>query len=197
MSNVIGYARISTHEPAASGQEVQLRTAGVERVFVDHAVHPRVNSRPQWVACLEALRPGDILIVPRLDRIASTERMAIETINLLHERGVDIRSLAEPDIDTTTPAGHTLFAITAVLAQMRADAFRNAVTAGLAHARTLGRVGGRPSVMTPQRIEAALTMRAAGASIQHIADTLGVGSSSVSRALIAQRADNPSRTPPS
>jgi DNA invertase Pin-like site-specific DNA recombinase len=119
----------------------------------------------------------------RLDRLAGTQTLAIETINDLHERGVQIKSLTEPDIDTTTPMGRALFGIVAVFAQLRVDTIRENTRAGLARARAEGRVGGRPTVMTPTRVRAAVQMRQDGQSLDAIAETLGVGRSSVSRAL--------------
>jgi len=183
MSNVVGYARVSTREQNPAAQEAELRAAGAARVFVDQGESSRVRDRPQWLACLDYLRDGDTLVVRRLDRIAGSEKMAIETINELHERGVNIKSLTEPDIDTTTPMGRALFGIVAVFAQLRVDTIRDNTRRGLAHARAEGRVGGRPSVMTPERTEAALRMHAQGDSIAQIARVLGVGASSVSRAL--------------
>ena len=85
----------------------------------------------------------------RLDRIAGSETMAIQEIAGLHDRGVNIKSLPEPDIDTTTPMGRALFGIVAVFAQLCVDTIRENTRRGLAHARSEGRVGGRPSVMTP------------------------------------------------
>ena len=183
MSNLVGYARVSKREQNPEAQEAELRAAGVERVFVDHGESSRVKDRPQWLACLDYLRRGDTHMVRRLDRIAGSETMAIQTINELHERGVNIKSLTEPDIDTTTPMGRALFGIVAVFAQLRVDTIRDNTRRGLAHARAQGRVGGRPSVMTPERIAAAVKMRAEEHSVAHIAKVLGVGASSVSRAL--------------
>ena len=183
MSNLVGYARVSKREQNPEAQEAERRAAGVERVFVDHGESSRVKDRPQGLACLDYLRPGDTLMVRRLDRIAGSETMAIQTINELHERGVNIKSLTEPDIDTTTPMGRALFGIVAVFAQLRVDTIRDNTRRGLAHARAQGRVGGRPSVMTPERIAAAVKMRAEEHSVAHIAKVLGVGASSVSRAL--------------
>jgi len=160
-----------------------VRAAGAVRVFVDQGESSRVRDRPQWLACLDYLRDGDTLVVRRLDRIAGSETMAIETINELHERGVNIKSLTEPDIDTTTPMGRALFGIVAVFAQLRVDTIRDNTKRGLAHARAQGRVGGRPSVMTTERTAAALRMHKQGDSIAQIARVLGVGASSVSRAL--------------
>lgn len=184
MSNVVGYARVSRHDQNPAAQEAELRAAGAGRVFVDHGESSRVKDRPQWLACLDYLRPGDTLLVRRLDRLAGSEKMAIETITDLHERGVNIRSLTEPDIDTTTPMGRALFGIVAVFAQLRVDTIRDNTKRGLAHARAQGRVGGRPSVMTPERIAAAVRMRdEQKSSLVQIANVLGVGKSSVSRAL--------------
>ena len=53
MSNVIGYARVSTHEQDTAAQEAALREAGAARVFVDHATSSRRADRPQWLACLD------------------------------------------------------------------------------------------------------------------------------------------------
>ena len=183
MSTAVGYARVSTHEQDTGAQESALRAAGAERVFVDHAASSRRADRPQWLACLDYLRPGDTLLVWRLDRLAGTQTLAIETINDLHERGVQIKSLTEPDIDTTTPMGRALFGIVAVFAQLRVDTIRENTRAGLARARAEGRVGGRPTVMTAARVREAVRMRAEGHSLDAIAATFGVGRSSVSRAL--------------
>ena len=183
MTNIVGYARVSKRDQSPAAQEAELRAAGAIRVFVDHGESSRVTERPQWLACLDFLRDGDTLMVRRLDRIAGSETMAIQTISELHDRGINIKSLTEPDIDTTTPMGRALFGIVAVFAQLRVDTIRDNTKRGLAHARAEGRVGGRPSVMTPERIEQALRMRADGQSIVQIAKVLGVGKSSVSRAL--------------
>jgi len=109
--------------------------------------------------------------------------MAIQTIAELHDRGVQIKSLTEPDIDTTTPMGRALFGFVAVLARLRVDMIRENTQRGFAHARSHGRVGGRPSVMTPGRVAAAVSMRSERQSIAAIARVLGVGASSVTRAL--------------
>ncbi|MET3566571.1 DNA invertase Pin-like site-specific DNA recombinase [Leifsonia sp. 563] len=85
--------------------------------------------------------------------------MAIQTISELHNRGMNIKSLTEADIDTTSPMGRALFGIVAVFAQLRVDTIRENTVRGLAHARSEGRVGGRPSVMTVDRIATARKMR--------------------------------------
>lgn len=186
VSNVVGYARVSTREQNPQAQEAELRAAGATRVFVDHGESSRIAERPQWGACLDYLRAGDTLVIRALDRVAGTEQMDIELIRDPGRRGIRLRSLTEPflDVDTSTPMGEAIVGIMAVLAQLRVATIRENTRRGLAHARSQGRVGGRPSVMTPERTAEALRMRADGASVSHIAKVLGVGSSSVSRALL-------------
>ena len=185
MSAVIGYARVSRREQNPAAQEAELKAAGAAKVFVDHGESSRISDRPQWVACLEYLRPGDTLLIRALDRIAGTERMAIEQIRDLGARGVRLKSLTEPflDVDTSTPMGEAIVGILAVMAQLRVATIRENTRRGLAHARAQGRVGGRPTVMTPDRLEAAVQLRKAGKSQQQIADALGVGRATVGRAL--------------
>lgn len=181
--SVIGYARVSTHDQDPGSQEAELKNAGAERVFTDHGSSSRTARRPQWMACQDYLRQGDVLVVWRLDRLAGTQKMAIETISDLQERGIDIKSLTEPDIDTTTPMGRALFGIVAVFAQLRVDTIRENTRAGLERARAEGRSGGRPTVMTPERARAARALREAGESLASIATALGVSRSSVARSL--------------
>ncbi|CAI9411691.1 DNA-invertase hin [Aestuariimicrobium sp. T2.26MG-19.2B] len=176
---IVGYARVSTGDQEPGSQERELDAAGAVRVFVDHGESSRLRDRPQWVVCLDYLRKGDTLVVRALDRVAGTTTMAIETISELHHRGINIKSLTEPDIVTTTPMGRALFGTVAVFAQLRADTVRENTRRGLQHARA----NGRPTVMTEERVTAAVQLRDAGNSISAIARELGVGASSVIRAL--------------
>lgn len=189
MGNLIGYARVSTRDQNPASQEAELRAAGCVRVFTDHGESSRVKDRPQWVKCLEYLNPGDTLVIRALDRIAGSEVMAIETIAELGRREVNIKSLTEPAFDTTTPMGRALFSMNAVYAQLRVDMIRENTLRGLAYARSQGKVGGRPTVMTPKRVAEAVEMRAAGKSLRHIASVFHVGEASVRRALAKHDAE--------
>lgn len=191
---MIGYARVSTKDQSAEAQEAELRAAGAERVFTDHGESSRRADRPQWVACMDYLRSGDTLIVRALDRLAGGEVVALQIVHELGERGIHLKSLTEPEIDTTTPMGTALFGVVAVFVQLRVDTIRENTRRGLAHARAHGRVGGRPTVMSPERLEQAEDMKTQGKSLSHIARALGVSRSSVWRALNL-RPQRPSTAP--
>ncbi|RDH95073.1 DNA invertase Pin-like site-specific DNA recombinase [Curtobacterium sp. AG1037] len=191
MTHTIGYARVSTHDQNPGTQQAALEAAGCDRVFTDHGESSRKRTRPQWMACLDYAREGDTIVVYRLDRIAGSTGHLIEVVNDLGERGLNLRSLTEPEIDTTTPMGRALYGMVAVFAQLRVDTIRQNTRDGLARARAEGRVGGRPTVMTPERIAEALRMRDDGKKPGAIAATLGVGRSSVLRAF--ERVDEEAR----
>ena len=185
MSNLIGYARVSTREQNPASQEGELHEAGCVRVFVDHGESSRTAGRPEWIACLDYLRPGDTLVVRALDRIAGSEVMAIEILNELGRRGVSIKSLTEPalNVDMSTPMGRAIVGIMAVLAQLRVDTIRENTIRGLAYARAQGRVGGRPPAMTDEKLRIAIQMSDEGKDHRTIAQTIGVGKSTVTRHL--------------
>ena len=179
----IGYARVSTSEQNPDSQTTKLEAAGATRIFVDHGESSRRAHRPQLDACLDYLRAGDTLIVTSLDRLAGTTTLAIELINTLGERGINIKSLTEPDIDTTTPMGRALFGIVAVFAQLRVDMIRANTLRGLANARSQGRIGGRPRALTDDDIETARALHKAGQSYRQIARLLNVSASTISRRI--------------
>ena len=160
--SLVGYARVSTREqnPQAPRSRTT-RSWSHTSLRRPWRIQPHQRQTP-LASRLDYLRPGDTLVVRRLDRIAGSEKMAIETINDLAQRNINIKSLTEPDIDTTTPMGRALFGIVAVFAQLRVDTIRQNTMRGLAHARAQGRLGGRPTVMTPERVAAANQMRAEG-----------------------------------
>ena len=185
---VIGYARVSTREQNPQAQAAELRAAGAEQVFTDRGESSREAARPQWLACKAQLQPGDTLVIRALDRVAGEERMAIEIIRELGERGVRIKSLTEPflDVDISTPMGEAIVGLLAVMAQLRVSMIRENTNRGLAHARAQGRVGGRPRVMDADRTATARQLREEGKSYAQIGKILGVSAASIYRSLSSE-----------
>lgn len=179
--SLIGYARVSTTMQDPTLQHDALTEVGCERIFTDQATG-RTQDRPQLKAVMDYLRSGDTLVVWKLDRLGRSLRDLIDTLAALEERGITFRSVTE-GIDTSTPAGRMVAGIFGTLAEFERELILERTHAGLAAARARGRVGGRPSVMTPDRLAAAERMRAEGKTLDAIASTLGVGRSTIVRAL--------------
>jgi DNA invertase Pin-like site-specific DNA recombinase len=120
---------------------------------------------------LAQIRPGDTLVVWRLDRLGGSTTHLLQTVTELGERGIGFQSLTEA-IDTTTSAGRLLFGILASLAAFERDLIRERTMAGLSAARARGNLGGRPSAMTPEKLDVARRMLAEGRSKSSIAKTI-------------------------
>ena len=140
----IGYARVSTEEQTLALQLDALAKAGVDKVFRDTASGAKAD-RPGLGEALAYARPGDVLVVWRLDRLGRSLPHLIQTLTDLDGRGVGFRSLTEA-IDTTTPGGKLVFHIFGALAEFERDLLRARTQAGLSAARARGRTGGHPRV---------------------------------------------------
>jgi DNA invertase Pin-like site-specific DNA recombinase len=159
-----------------------LTKAGCQRIFEDTG-NGALTSRPELEHALDHLRPGDTLVVWRLDRLGRSLRHLIETVRQLEERGVAFKSLTEA-IDTSTPGGKLVFHIFGALAEFERELIKERTYAGLAAARARGRKGGRPSVMTPEKISVARTMYDSKQhSLAAIAHTVGVSRATLYRSL--------------
>jgi DNA invertase Pin-like site-specific DNA recombinase len=179
--HLLGYARVSTIDQHPELQQDALDRAGCYRVWTDHGFSGKLASRPALDQVLDQLRPGDTLVVWRLDRLGRSLKHLIDTVNDLKERGIGFRSITE-GIDTTTPAGRLVFHIFGALAEFERDLLRERTQAGLAAARARGRKGGRPRVMSADQVAVAQQMVATtGFSLEVIAKTVGVSRRTLSR----------------
>jgi DNA invertase Pin-like site-specific DNA recombinase len=117
-----------------------------------------------------------------LGQVGAGSEALIESIDELHAREVGFRSLTEA-IDTTTAAGRLQFHIFGALAEFEREVIRERTLAGLAAARARGRLGGRPSSVTAEKLAAAEAMRARKHPIREIAAALGVSRATLYRHL--------------
>ena len=138
----IGYIRVSRDKQTTALQEDAIRQAECGRVFTDTMSGVR-DDRPAFLAMLDMARPGDVIVVWRLDRLGRSLRHLIETVTQMNERGIELRSIKE-QLDTTTPTGKLMFHIIGAMAEFERDIIRERTTAGLEAARARGRKGGRP-----------------------------------------------------
>ena len=149
----LGYMRVSK----ADGSQVldlqrdALLAAGIkpEHIYEDMA-SGREDDRPGLNAALKALRPGDTLVVWKLDRLGRNLHHLVNTVHDLEKGGKGFKVLTGhgASIDTTTSAGKLVFGIFASLAEFERDLISERTKAGLASARARGRKGGRPGSWT-------------------------------------------------
>jgi DNA invertase Pin-like site-specific DNA recombinase len=175
----IGYGRVSSTGQSLDRQLDALNAAGVERVFVEKRSGASAKNRPELAACLDYLRPGDVLIVAELARLGRSLLDLIGIVSDLGARGIGFRSLKEA-IDTTTPAGTLVFHIMGALAQFERDMINQRAAEGRAAAKRRGQTGGRPAV-DPAKIEAARDLIAGGMSAAKAAKITGVGRATLYR----------------
>jgi DNA invertase Pin-like site-specific DNA recombinase len=157
-------------------QRDALLAAGVVADWLyDDLASGRPEARPGLAACLKALRPGDTLVVGKLDRLGRHLRHLVTLVEDLQHREVGLKVLTGQgaQIDTTTANGRLIFGIFAALAECEADLIRERTQAGLAAAR--GRHGGQPRKMTPavlRLVMAALADRTT--PVTEVAQHLGI-----------------------
>lgn len=157
---LIGYMRVSTADQNLGLQRDALIAAGVspERIYED-VCSGRAVERPGLSRALEVARDGDALVIWKLDRIGRSLPHVVGLVGDLQKRGIGLKVLTG-DVDTTTATGRLVFGIFATLAEFERDLIHERTMAGLAAARARGRSGGRPRVMTRQKLKAAMALMA-------------------------------------
>ena len=170
----VGYARVSTLEgrQVLDRQLDALKEAGCARIFQDRASGAG-RGRAQLAACLDYLRKGDVLVVLDLDRLGRQAAELITLIDELEKKGIGFRAL-NSTMDTTTPAGRAFMQIQAAFAEMERNIIRQRIREGITAARARGRNGGRPRIMTPEKLRYAQHLMADQTrSITGICEELG------------------------
>jgi Enterobacteriaceae phage serine recombinase len=147
-----GYARVSTDDQNTALQLAALKKAGCKTVFKDEGISGATANRPALIRCLKRLRPGDVLIVWKLDRLGRSLRDLIAMLDDLRAHGVKFRSLTEA-IDTDTATGRAMWQMIGVLAELERSLITERTRAGIQAAKRRGVKFGRKRKMTPQQIE--------------------------------------------
>ena len=141
---LIGYARISTEDQTPLPQSQALKTVGCAEIHEEQASGGN-RARPVLARVLERIKKGDTLVVVRIDRLARSLSHLLEIIERLETKGAFFRSLEDP-IDTASPQGKFTLQVLGAAAEFERALIRERTKAGLASARTRGRVGGNPGL---------------------------------------------------
>lgn len=144
----VGYARVSTDDQTL---DLQLDALKACEVIYQEKASGKSKDRPELEHCLKALRPGDVLVVWRLDRLGRSLSDLVQIVTSLEERGVGFESLTEK-IDTTSATGKLTFHVFAALAEFERNIIRERTRAGLQAARARGRKGGRKPALTERQV---------------------------------------------
>jgi len=185
---LIGYARISTNEQNLNLQTDALTKAGCEKIFTDTASGAK-SDRTGLTEAINFMRKGDTLCVWKLDRLGRSLKHLIETVLALQALGKGFCSLQE-NIDTTTSGGKLFFHIFGALAEFERDIIRERTRAGLASARSRGRLGGRPSIMNSKKLKMATSLYADGKTqVGEICETLGISRATFYRHLFRDQSN--------
>jgi DNA invertase Pin-like site-specific DNA recombinase len=185
-AHAIGYCRTSTDH-----QTHQLQLAALthcDRIYTETVSGAkRIEDRPELMKALDQLRPGDQLVVWRLDRLSRSLPELLRIVATVNEKGADFASLTE-NIETRSPGGKLIFHIFGALAEWERDVIRARVRAGMdAYIKEHGSMPGRPSVVTDSKLEVARKMIADGKTINDVCSTVGISRSTLYRHLAATR----------
>src|SRR6476619_8659916 len=187
---VLGYGRVSREGQDLAQQRAALRAAGCGRLFEEKASGGRWD-RPELHRLLDHLRPGDVVVVWKLDRLSRSLKDLLHIMEKIGEAGAGFRSLTE-HIDTTTPAGRMMLQMVGAFAEFERAMIRERTSAGLAAARAEGRVGGRRKKLDAAKrreiAESVITGRKSGAEMARL---YNISQPTVSRIVAQHRVASP------
>lgn len=174
-----GYARVSTAEQDLSLQETALRIAGCQVIRSETGPGGTREGRAELELLLQFLRPGDTLVITRIDRLARSLRDLQNIVHELRAKGVSLRATEQP-VDTGTAAGKAFLDMLGVFAEFETSLRRERQREGIAAARARGAYQGRRPRIDPTEVQ---RLRTEGLGASAIARRLGIARSSVYRLL--------------
>jgi len=180
-----GYARCSTLLQDLAAQKEILRGLGVpeDRIYTDEGLTGTNRDRPGLDQALAAVRSGETLVVPKLDRLARSVPDARAIGDELTARGVKL-SLGGTIYDPADPMGKMFFNILATFAEFEVDLLRMRTREGMAVARAKGHLKGRSAKLSPTQQKALVRAKEAGEeNISELAKSFGVSRATVYRVL--------------
>jgi DNA invertase Pin-like site-specific DNA recombinase len=152
MTQLIGYARVSSSSQNLDAQIDSLKHVGCEKVFTDK-VSGTTKERTGWTELMNYIRSGDMLVISELSRMSRSLSHLLEIVDDLKKRQVDLKSLRE-NIDTSTATGRAFLSIMGAVSQMELEIKAERAEAGRAAAKARGKSGGRPRT-DPRKLEQA------------------------------------------
>lgn len=184
-TTLIGYARCSTDKQDLSAQRQALVELGVAEtlIYPDHGLTGTNRARPGLDQALAAVRDGDTLVVPKLDRLARSVPDARAIADQLEKKGVKL-ALGASVYDPTDPMGKMFLNILATFAEFESDLIRMRTRAGMAIARAKGKLRGKqPKLSEKQQKELGRMYGTGEYSISDLAELFAVSRPTIYRTL--------------
>ncbi len=191
MTRVFAYCRVSTSGQTTDNQIPEIAAAGFH-VMPMRAIAETISGsvaaseRPGFRKLQEKLEAGDVLIVTKLDRLGRNAMDVRQTVEVLAKLGVKVHCLALGGVDLTSPAGKMTMAVISAVAEFERDLLIERTQAGLARAKSEGKVLGRPRALTDAERADALQRLSAGEAVAEVARAL-----KTSRATVMRVRDSP------
>nr|UVN03557.1 MAG: hypothetical protein [Bacteriophage sp.] len=185
---IYGYARVSTKGQAKDGNSLEgqievLKENGAAKIYSDSFTGTKTD-RPQFTKLLEILKPGDTLMVTKLDRFARSMTQGSELVNDLINKGIKVNILNIGMMDNT-PASKLIRNIFFSFAEFERDMIVERTQEGKAIAKTKeGFKEGRPKAYTEKQLDNALSMLTVNGGIHsynEVAELLGISKSTLIR----------------
>jgi DNA invertase Pin-like site-specific DNA recombinase len=180
MTDILGYARVSTHQQDLDSQKNRLTEVGAIRIFED-VISGKVFERSGLEALIAYARPNDLLCVVRLDRLGRSLKELLEVVEYLKKRKIGLMSLEEK-IDTSSAAGELIFHVFGAIAHFERRLISERTKEGIKTARLKGKLPGRPT-LDKAKLNSALKLIASGLSPTDAAKQLNIGRSTIYREL--------------
>lgn len=185
MTQILGYARVSTQDQDLAAQMESLREAGAARIF-NEKISGVKRDRPALADLMKNLQAGDTLLVTRLDRLARSTYDLLSILNQVTEKGATFKSMADGWADTATPFGKLAITILGSIAEFERSLILARTSQGRARAKAAGRsIGGPKRRMSDSQIAVARQRMSAGQHPADIAQDYGVSANTIKRLKIA------------
>ena len=175
----IGYARVSTTDQDLGLQEAALKAAGCDVIRAEQRSGTTTEGRTELRTVLEFLRPGDELVVTRIDRLARSIGDLQDIVRAVRAKKATLKATEQP-IDTSSAAGKAFLDMLGVFAEFETNLRRERQLEGIAAAKSKGVYKGRPASIDPAQVA---KLKAGGLGASEIAKRLGVARASVYRVL--------------
>ena len=191
MTRVFAYCRVSTSGQTTDNQIREIAAAGFN-VLQTRAIAETISGsiaaceRPGFKKLMEKLEAGDVLVVTKLDRLGRNAMDVRQTVEALADLGVKVHCMALGGVDLTSPAGKMTMAVISAVAEFERDLLIESTQAGLARAKSEGKVLGRPRALSDAQQAEALQRLDDGEAVAAVARALKTSRATVMRVRDAQ-----------